>query len=221
MNVTARWRSDNADQGRGAGARTERGVGRFFSIERVVTPGASAASYVPLVVAARGLSFVRLLVVARLLGAAGKAEFGLFQPAQELINWIVPLVLFGLADVAERYASRIEREGGGDGGGGRLRGWLWSQYKRLLGIGVVVGLVMGAMSPWIGAWAFHLGAEEKFRGVVLVVLCAVTIVVLALYQHLAAILRGIRAYGASAGMEVVSAGLFLIFSAVAAWRGER
>ena len=48
---------------------------------------------------------------------------------------------------------------------------------------------------------------------------ALTIFALALYQHLAAVLRGIRAYSASASMEVISAALFLAFATLAAWRG--
>ena len=113
---------------------------RYFQIQAVTTPGASAASYVPIVIASRGLAFLRLLVVARLLGAAGKAEFGLYQPALEVINWVVPVVLFGLADIGERYASHFEREG-------RLRWWLQRQVLRLLATGVGVAVLMLLLSP--------------------------------------------------------------------------
>jgi len=178
----------------------------------VGTPGGAAVSYVPVVMVSRGLAFLRLLVVARLLGAAGKAEFGLYQPAQELVNWVVPVALLGLADVAERYASRFEREG-------RLGWWLRRQYLRLLGMALGIGAALLACGPWVARGILHVPANDTARGVWLVVGCAVTIVALAMYQHLAAVLRGVRAYGASAGLELVSAILFLLFAAVAAWRG--
>jgi O-antigen/teichoic acid export membrane protein len=185
---------------------------RYFQIHAVTTPGASAASYVPIVIASRGLAFLRLLVVARLLGAAGKAEFGLYQPALEVINWIVPVVLFGLADIGERYASHFEREG-------RLRWWLQRQVLRLLATGVGVALVMLLLSPWIAGKLLEVEPADRTRGFALVAGCAATILVLALYQHLAAVLRGIRAFGASAGMEILSSVLLLLLSAAAAWRG--
>lgn len=184
-------------------------LSRFFTIEPATTPGASAVSYVPFVFLSRGLAFVRLLVIARLVTAS---EFGLFQPAQELINFAVPIVLFGLADVAERYASRMEKEG-------RLRTWLTHQYRRLLLIGIIAAAVILLASPWIAPVAFHLAGPDLFHGITLVALCALTVVALSLYQHLAALLRGIRAYSASAGLEISSAILFLLFAAIAAWRG--
>ena len=85
-------------------------IPRFFSIARSTTPGQSASTYVPIVILSRGLAFLRILLVARILGNAGQEEFGLYQPALELVNWLVPLVMFGLADVAERYAAKFEKE---------------------------------------------------------------------------------------------------------------
>jgi O-antigen/teichoic acid export membrane protein len=185
---------------------------RYFQIQAVTTPGASAASYVPIVIVSRGLAFIRLLIVARLLGAAGKAEFGLYQPALEVINWIVPLVLFGLADIGERYASHFEREG-------RLRWWLQRQLLRLLATGSGVALLLLLLSPWIATKLLEVAPTDHTRGFALVAGCAATILLLALYQHLAAVLRGIRAFAASAGMELLSSTLLLLLCALAAWRG--
>ena len=187
-------------------------IRRYFQIEPVATPGGAAASYVPVVFVSRGLAFLRLLVVGRLLGVAGKVEFGLYQPAQELVNWIVPIALFGLADVAERYAARFEKEG-------RLRPWLRRHYVRLLVTAVVISVVLVLLAPYLGGSVLHLPADQSSRGFALVAECALTISALALYQHLAAVLRGLRAYGASAGLELSSAILFLLFAALAAWRG--
>src|SRR6185369_721480 len=85
---------------------------RFFTIQPVERPGESALAYVPAVIASRGLAFLRLLLVARLLGAAGQRDYGLYRPALELINPLVALVMFGAADVAERYVAAIERQHG-------------------------------------------------------------------------------------------------------------
>ncbi|MGN6367758.1 MAG: lipopolysaccharide biosynthesis protein [Phycisphaerae bacterium] len=185
---------------------------RYFQIEPVATPGGAAASYVPVVFASRGLAFLRLLIVGRLLGEAGKAEFGLYQPAQELVNWIVPVALFGLADVAERYASRFEKEG-------RLRPWLRRHYLRLLATAIPICAALMLLAPWLGRTVLHLPPGQSTRSVALLAECALTISALALYQHLAAVLRGLRAYGASAGLEITSALLLFIFAALAAWRG--
>src|SRR5580698_4705057 len=114
-------------------------VQRFLTITPIATPGRSAASYVPFVVFSRGLSFLRFVLVARLLGDLRQREYGLYQPALEFINWIVPLVMFGLADVAERYAVRFQREG-------RLGVALKQQYQRLLSIALPVGGLMVAAS---------------------------------------------------------------------------
>src|SRR3982751_4734051 len=100
---------------------------KYFTIEPVSTPAASAAAYVPLVMVSRGLAFVRTLVVARILGDAGQAAFGVYQPALELINPLVALVMFGAADVAERYVSRVEREHGHDA----VRSWLLRKFWRV------------------------------------------------------------------------------------------
>jgi O-antigen/teichoic acid export membrane protein len=187
-------------------------VCRYFRIEPVATPGGAAVSYVPAVVASRALAFVRLLLVGRLLGAAGKVEFGLYQPAQELVNWIVPITLFGLADVAERYASRFEKEQ-------RLRPWLRRHYLRLIATAVAISVLLVLLAPWLARGLLHLPAGESSRAVALLGECALTICALALYQHLAAVLRGLRAYRASAGLELSSALLFLLFAAIAAWKG--
>jgi len=184
---------------------------RFFSITTAATPGASALSYVPLVVFSRGLAFVRVLLVAKILGDAGQREFGIYQPALELINWLVPLVMFGLGDVAERYAGRFEREG-------RLAWWLRRQALRLAGIGAALLVVLIAASPWIAEAVFKVSALHRpaTYGMMLVGACGVTIGLLALYQYIAAVLRGLGAYAPAAAMETLSAMLFLVLSALAA-----
>jgi O-antigen/teichoic acid export membrane protein len=185
---------------------------RYFHITPLTTSGSSAAAYVPVVVVSRGIAFLRLLLVARLLGAAGKAQFGLYQPALELINWLVPVALFGLADIAERYASHFEREG-------RLAGWLRRQYTRLILTSVALAALMLLLSPWIAGKLLKVSADDPTHGLLLIAGAAATLVALAFYQHLSSVLRGIRAYAASAGMEILFASLMLLFSAIAAWRG--
>ena len=77
-----------------------------------------ARAYVLAVMGARGLAFLRLFVVVRLLGEAGQREFGAYRLGLEVINWLVPLTMLGLADVAERYAARM---GAGSEAGGLRR----------------------------------------------------------------------------------------------------
>src|ERR1044071_6053506 len=101
----------------------------YFTIQPVGTPEASAAAYVPLVMVSRGLAFVRTLAVAAILGDAGQAAFGQYQPALEVINPLVALVMFGAADVVERYVSRVQREHGHAG----MRQWLTRKALRVGG----------------------------------------------------------------------------------------
>lgn len=171
--------------------------------------GASARAYVPAVMVSRALAVVRLLVVARILGEAGKGEYGVYQQALVLMNWVVPIVMFGLGDVAERYAARFEREG-------RLGWWVRRQVVRLAAAGVAAAGVMVAATPWVAQRVFHLDGG----GWGLVGTCAVVIALLAGYQYVAAVLRGLRAYGAAAGMEMTSAVLLLGLSVAAALRGQ-
>jgi O-antigen/teichoic acid export membrane protein len=166
----------------------------------------SALAYVPFVLGARGLAFFRNLVVARLLGDAGQAQFGLYQPALELINWIVPLVMLGLADVAERYAFRLETEG-------RLPQMLRRHLSRILALGILASLLLVSLAPFIARFVWR---SRDTRPFLLLSAIAATILLLALYQYLAALLRGLRAYSASAGLEFSSALLLFLFSALAA-----
>lgn len=181
-------------------------IASFFRIEPVDAPGAAAAAYVPWVMVSRGLAFVRTLLVARILGEAGKEAFGLYQPALELVNPLVALVLFGAADVAERYVSQVERQQGGAG----LRQWIVRRWRRLLIIGGIIGVVMILAGDWISRVVWGSQQGELLAASVAAVLC------LALYQHLAATLRGLRAYGAAAGMELLNAILLLALSIAAA-----
>src|SRR4051812_39194383 len=100
---------------------------RFFDLRPVESSAHSAAAYVPIVMLSRGLAFLRTLAVAWLLGETGKYAFGLYQPALEFINPLVALVMFGAADVAERYVSRIQHQQGD----AALRRWLLRRARRI------------------------------------------------------------------------------------------
>ncbi len=182
---------------------------RFFTLEPIKTPGAAARMYVPMVMASRGLALVRTYLVARLLGRQDY-QFGLYQLALELANPLVAIVMFGAADAAERYVSRIERL---EGHAGVVR-FLRRQYLRLGGAGLGIAVILVAAGPWISRAVW--GETE----IPLVAACAVAIFFLAFYQHLAGVLRGLRGYAAAAGMEIFSAGLLVIFSGFAALSGK-
>ena len=156
-------------------------VSRFFRISAVESTGASAASYVPAVFVSRALAFLRLLVVAGILGGVGQGEFGLYQPGLELINWMVPLVMLGLADVAERYASKFEHEG-------LLSGLLRRHWGRLLMTGGAAVLTFAAAAPWVchAVWGPPTRGFSQMHEFLMLGACAVTVVLLALYQHVAA-----------------------------------
>jgi hypothetical protein len=124
----------------------------------------------------------------------------------ELVNPLVALVLFGAADVAERYVSQVERLQGAAG----LRRWLWKRWGRLVAVGGAVAVLMMLAAPWLSR-AVWGEVQPALLGA-----CAASVVCLALYQHLAATLRGLRAYGAAAGMEFFSALLLLVLSLAAA-----
>jgi hypothetical protein len=160
--------------------------------------------------AARALSFLRLLLVAKILGDLRAHEYGLYRPALELTNPLVALVMFGAADVAERYASAVERSSGGPG----LARFLRIQQLRLLLTGISLFALMALTSPWLSRAIWGESA------IPLLIASAGTIVILALYQHLAAALRGLRAFSASAGLELSSNFLLLIFSLIAAKLGN-
>ncbi len=166
----------------------------------------------PAVMLARALALVRLILVARILGEGGKGQYGIYQQALVLMNWLVPIVMFGLGDVAERYASRFEREG-------RLAWWVRRHALRLAATGLTAAALLLAATPWASRDIFHLDPSVA-SGWPLLATCAAAIIVLALYQYVAALLRGMRAYVAVAAMEVASAILLLILSTLAALRGS-
>jgi hypothetical protein len=174
-------------------------ISRLFDLTPMDRPGDSAAAYVPLVMVSRGLSFLRTLLVARILGKAGQEAFGLYQPAIEFINPLVALVLCGAADVSERYFSRVEQEQG------RAAAKWWSGKVALRVLLVGVALSVALLVPWRWVSGRVWGVSEF----TLLALCASTMIALALYQHLAATLRGSRAYAAASGMELISALLLL------------
>jgi hypothetical protein len=180
---------------------------QYFNVQPVDSPEASAAAYVPLVMVSRVLAILRTLVVARILGDAGQTAFGQYQPALELTNPLVALVLFGAGDVAERYVSRVQRERGEL----FLHQWLKRLRFKLMGRGFLALLVLAAFSPWLSA------AVWGTRNAWLLVMCGVTVLLLSYYQFQAAVLRGRRAYFAAAGMEIVGAAALLVFSMVAAF----
>lgn len=182
----------------------------YLTIQPINSASVAASRYVPLVLINRVLAFVRLLLVTRLLGDAGKAEFGLYQPSLELINWFVPLVLFGLGDVIERYAAKAVSAG-------QLHGLL-RKHRRQLVIAVSVLLIAGlCVRPWVSEYL--LPAASPSRAMVLVLLVLMNVAILAAYQYLLGLLRGLRAYGAAAGMETIAAMLLVTFSALAAAKG--
>ena len=187
---------------------------RYFTISHSSSPAHSASTYVPIVLVSRGLAFVRVLLVARLLGNAGQHEFGLYQLPLELINCFVPFVMLGCADVAERYASRFETES-------RLFHAVKRHILRLALIGLAVILLLLAASPWLIYPLFKLPNAEhsKTYAVLLLAACALAIVLLAFYQYLAALLRGLRAFAPAAGLELAFALLFVLFSCLAALQG--
>ena len=172
----------------------------LFTIAAVEEPGAAARIYVPVTLANRALAPLRLLVVAWLLADAGKSAFGQYNIYLEIINWLVALVLWGLADVAERYVSAAGHEG-------QTAAFLWGHCQRLLLAGGGAVLLLGALAPRLG--------DPK-----MVILVGLNVAVLALYQWLVGALRGLRAYAAAAGMELLAALLLLLLSAVAAWIGQ-
>lgn len=189
-------------------------IRRLFTFSRADTPGESAATYVPIVLLSRGLAFLRFYLVVRILGNVGKPEFGLYNPAIELINWLVPLVMLGLSDVAERYAARFEKEA-------RLPAALKRHLFRLLIIGLATILILLAASRWLVYPLFKLPNADHSQayGVLLLAACASAILLLAFYQYLAALLRGLRAYAPAAGLEISFAILFVLFSSLAAIHG--
>ena len=181
--------------------------------------GGAAAVYVPLMLVNRALALVRVVVVGNILGMVGKGEFSRYQLGLELVNWIVPLIMLGLADTAERYVAHYERMG-------EARQFLRRHFGRLVVMGGGTLVVFVAASPWLGAGLFPGAVGSRLLGLpagadaaALVIVAAVVIWTLAIFQYMLAALRGLRAYAAAAAMETASALLLLILSALAAWRG--
>ncbi|MCL2639863.1 MAG: hypothetical protein FWD53_03365 [Phycisphaerales bacterium] len=188
---------------------------RYFTISHSTSTVHSASTYVPIVLVSRVLTFLRVLLVARILGNAGQQEFGLYQLPIELINFFVPLVMLGLADVAERYASHFEKHD-------QLLPAIRRHLRRLGLIGLAVITLLLATAPWLTYPLFKLPNDEHSQAysVGLLAACAFAIVLLAFYQYLAALLRGLRAFAPAAGLELAFAALFVIFSSLAAFQGS-
>jgi len=169
---------------------------------------AARRSYLLAVVGARGLAFLRLFLVANILGDAGRREFGTYQPALELINWLVPLAMLGLADVAERYGKLLQSQN-------RLMQTMRTHVLRIFLIGSALGALLIAAGPWVVKFVW--GGEVKSVGIV--VACAGTMVMLALYQYVMALLRGLGRYSQVALCEVLGAVGLLLFSCGGAYIG--
>ncbi len=177
----------------------------FLKVTPVETRGQALRAYVPLVLWNRGVAFLRILLVARILGEVGKAEFGRYNISLEFINWIVPVVMLGVDSIAERYAGRHQREG-------NLAAFLNGHLRRLV---LAVTLMLAALLVLAGPLGHKIFQRDQDRW--LIVLAALDIAILAVYQWVAASLRGLRAYQTSAGMETIAAGLLMVFSIAAAW----
>jgi O-antigen/teichoic acid export membrane protein len=177
----------------------------FLTIRPLETRVGAMRAYVPLLLWNRGVAFLRLLLVAKILGAAGKPEFGRFQIAIEFINWIVPLALLGTDSIAERYAAKHMLEG-------NLKAFITAHFRRVAVAGAVAIAGVALLSPWLGTTVF-----APPDGALLAMLAGLNIGILAWYQWVAATLRGLRAYQASAGMETIAAGFLLLFSTGAAF----
>lgn len=180
----------------------------YMRIEPLESASSSARVYLPAVIAARGFSVLRLWLVALILGDMHRAQFGLYQPALELINWLVPLLMLGMADVAERYAATLQASGS-------LRLLLQRQLARIAIMGCVIISLCLIASPWLLRYIWSVSPAAKLTP--LVVVTGATVVLLAAFQFVAAMLRGLRAYRASVGLELASATLFLFLSTVAAF----
>jgi len=183
---------------------------RYLTITHSATPTHSATTYVPIVLFSRGLAFLRVLLVARILGNAGQSEFGLYQLPLELINFFVPLVMLGLADVAERYASHYQKQN-------QLLPAITRHLRRLALIGLATITLLLATSYWLIPLLFKLPTTSYTFS--LFAACTAAIVLLALYQYLAALLRGLRAFAPAAGLELTFSLFFVLFSGLAALQG--
>lgn len=180
----------------------------YMRIEPLDSASSSARIYLPAVIIARGFSVIRLLLVALILGDAHRAQFGLYQPALELINWLVPLLMLGMGDVAERYASSLSASA-------VLRQLLHKQLARIAIMGCVIISLCLIASPWLLRHIWSITPAAHLTP--LVVVTGVTVVLLAAFQFVAAMLRGLRAYRATVGLELASALLFLALSIAAAF----
>jgi len=196
----------------------------FFTLRPLTSTASSALAYVPAVLVSRALAFVRTLCVAWILAktwspahaqtlpaaADSQSEFGLYQTSLEFINVLVPLLMLGAGDVLERYLSRMLR----DQGPQALVSWTRLLFIHLLGRAVPALLLLYVFA---GIYVHDILAPGQY---VLLNACLVTVLLLACYQFLASLLRGMRAYGAAAGMELASAMFLLVFSAVGAYFGR-
>ena len=183
----------------------------IFLLSPLTSASAATLRYVPIMVLTRTMAFARFLLVAWLLGDRGTAEYGRYQISLEITNWGVPLILFGLADVAERYAAQFERSS-------QLRPFFSRHLKRLALIAAVVLLAGLAAAPILGRLAF--GRSDSPYHSILILLALVNMAILAFYQWTASSLRGIRAFTAAAALETFAAILLLALSALAAVRGS-
>ena len=126
---------------------------RFFRVQAVGGVGSAAAVYVPLMLVNRAMALVRVVVVGRLLGAAGKEEFSRYQLGAELVNWVVPLIMLGLADTAERYVAHYERLG-------QARALLRRHIGRLMWMGGGTLLVFVAGRRGWGGCCFRMRGDR-------------------------------------------------------------
>lgn len=176
----------------------------YLTIKPLDSRAGALRVYVPLLLANRGMAFLRLLLVAGILGASGKREFANFQIGLEFINWLVPVILLGVDSIAERYAARQQATG-------HLASFLRQHLRRTAAAGAALVLGLAVFSGPLAQGLFP-GAQGRW----LVLAAAADILIVALYQWVAAALRGLRAYQASAGMETMAAVLLVLFSIIAA-----
>jgi len=169
----------------------------------------SAVRYVPALLFTRLIGMGRFLIVAKLLGAARQPEFGRYSLWLELINWCVPVLMLGLGDVAERHAADFARHG-------RLGALIRRHAARLAAMALPAVACIMLASPFVGgALLREPGLSGAAAGGILS-LIALNALALVYYQYTATLLRGLRAYTASATMETLASLLLLGFSVAAA-----
>ena len=100
------------------------------------------ASYVPIVLANRGVSFGRQVVLIWLFSGAG-GEYGLAMLALLLTMTLMALASLGLPETASRFVSRAAQ-------GGALAGFLLRWGVGSAGVSTVVCVLLWMMAPWLG-----------------------------------------------------------------------